>query len=79
MRIISNKKLEEYKNQIANLTLQNMQKEEEYRKNLNFYSNLLNELYQDLNELNRCLKQTIGKEKIKLRVQDMIIKIGGRQ
>lgn len=78
MRIISNKKIEEYKNQIANLTLQNMQKDSEYRKSLDFYSNLLNELYQDLNELNRCLKQTIIKEKIKLKVQDMIIKIGGR-
>ena len=78
MKIISNKQLEDYKNQIADLTLQNLQKEKEYRKNLDFYSNLLNDLCQDLNELNRCLKQKIGKEKIKLRVQDMIIKIGGR-
>ena len=78
MKILNNK---EYKSMIDHQVEQLREicdLEQQRKKDLLFYNNLLDDLYNDLVELNHCLKQKISKEKIQIRIQNMIIKIGGR-
>lgn len=78
MKILNNK---EYKSMI-DYQVEQLGKicdlEQQRKKDLLFYDNLLDDLYNDLVELNKCLKQKISREKIQIRIQNMIIKIGGR-
>lgn len=78
MKILSNKEYmamrETVKNQLEKLIYLGEQR----KKDLAFYGNLLDDLYNDLVELNKCLKLKISREKIQIRIQNMIIKIGGR-
>lgn len=79
MKILTNKKY--YQLNSENRILENEKEElkSNYKNMVDFYDELLNELYSDLIELNHNIKTNTSKEKLRVKVQDMIIKIGGRR
>lgn len=78
MKILSNKEYKELeeRNKIDNSRKDEL--EEEIRKTNQFYELKLNDIYNDLLELKSSLKQNISKDKIKIKVQDIIIKISSK-
>lgn len=78
MKILSNKEYESLQRNSLNLQTELINLEQQRKKDLKFYGNLLDDIYNDLVELNKCLKQKISREKIQIRIQNLIIKIGGR-
>lgn len=79
MKILSNKEYESLQKNSLNLKTELICLEQERKKDLKFYGELLDEIYDDLAELNHCLKQKISREKIQIRIQNLIIKIGGKR
>ena len=78
MKILSNKEYMAMRQTVKNQLEEIIDLEQQRKKDLSFYGSLLDDLYNDLVELNKCLKQKISREKIQIRIQNMIIKIGGR-
>ena len=78
MKILSNKEYMTMRETVTNELKKIIDLEQQRKKDLSFYGSLLEDLYNDLVELNKCLKLKISREKIQIRIQNMIIKIGGR-
>ena len=78
MKILSKQKYKELMDKIE--ISENDKKEaiEKYKEVCKFYDEKLDSLYYDLFELKNALKGNISKDKIKIKLQDMIIRIGGR-
>lgn len=79
MKIISTKEYNKVNSEIRILKNEKEGLENSYKNMVNFYDELLNELYSSLTELNHNIKSNISKDKLIVKVQDMIIKIGGRK
>ena len=74
MKILSNKEYMAMRQTVKNQLEEIIDLEQQRKKDLSFYGSLLDDLYNDLVELNKCLKQKISREKIQIRIQNMIIK-----
>ena len=79
MKILSKKQEIEHFNELKILQDENKELREKYKEQTIFYERLFKDIYTDLEQLNGCLKQNIGKDKIKIKVLDILIKLGGRQ
>lgn len=78
MKILSNKEYKELEERNKIDSNRKDELEEEIRKTNQFYELKLNDIYNDLLELKSSLKQNISKDKIKIKVQDIIIKISSK-
>ena len=78
MKLISNKEYLDMKNTID--ALEN-EKNEMYLKNIDevhFYENLMNDVYGDLVILRNNIKSNTAKSKLIVKIQDIMIKLGGK-
>lgn len=78
MKILSNKEYKELEERNKIDSNRKDELEEEIKKTNQFYELKLNDIYNDLLELKNSLKQNISKDKIKIKVQDIIIKISSK-
>ena len=74
MKILSNKEYMAMRQTVKNQLEEIIDLEQQRKKDLSFYGSLLDDLYNDLVELNKCLKQKISREKIQIRIQNMIMR-----
>ena len=79
MKIISKTQEIEYYNNLKLLQDENIELKTRYKEQSKFYDNLLNKVYDNLCELKNDLKSNIKKEKIKIKIQDLLIEIGGKR
>jgi len=78
VKILSNQKYNELIDEIQINENEKKETIEKYKEACKFYDEKLNSLYYDLFDLKNALKGNISKDKIKIKLQDMIIRIGGR-
>lgn len=78
MKILSNKEYKELEERNKIDSNRKDELEKEIRKTSQFYELKLNDIYNDLLELKNSLKQNISKDKIKIKIQDIIIKISSK-
>ena len=78
MKILSNREYLDMKNEIDALGNENNEKVLKNIAEVQFYEKLLNDTYLDLLEINNCIKNNISKEKLRIKIQELIIKIGGK-
>jgi hypothetical protein len=78
MKILSNKEYLDMKNEIDALENENNEKVLKNIDEVQFYEKILNDTYLGLLEINNCIKNNISKEKLRIKIQELIIKIGGK-
>jgi hypothetical protein len=78
MKILSNKEYLDMKNEIDALENGNNEKVLKNIDEVQFYEKILNDTYLGLLEINNCIKNNISKEKLRIKIQELIIKIGGK-
>lgn len=66
------------KNEIDALENENNEKVLKNIDEVQFYEKILNDTYLGLLEINNCIKNNISKEKLRIKIQELIIKIGGK-
>ena len=78
MKVLSNKEYKELQNKIEIKNNKINELDNKQKETNMFWEHKLDSVYYDLLELKNSLKGNISKEKIKIKVQDIMIKIYGK-
>ena len=78
MKVLSNKEYEELQNKIEIKNNKINELDTKQKETNMFWEHKLDSVYYDLLELKNALKGNISKEEIKIKVQDIMIKIYGK-